>query len=314
MKFLRFISVTFAAIAAFVLPCGAIAAEAVIKIYPPDALPKAATPERFDKESGDAIVWNVSEPSLTPFLPEPSKANGSAVIVAPGGGFWFLSWENEGTRVAERLAKEGFTAFVLRYRLEAMPDDPAAFKRESKERVIGLIKLAMAGGGVQKHTFPIEKLAAADAAAAVRLVRQRAAEWRLDPSRVGFVGFSAGGITAANVATLDPTGRPDFVGIIYGALHNPVPADAPPAFIATSADDGLLESAAIPMFQAWRAAGRPAELHLFEKGGHGWGMSVKGLTSDHWIDEFVVWLQLRSENPQAPQTGDVARPDTERRS
>ena len=81
--------------------------------------------------------------------------------------------------------------------------------------------------------------------------------------------------------------------IIYGALHHPVPADAPPAFIATSADDGLLQAAAIPMFQAWRAAGRPAELHLYEKGGHGWGMSMKGSTSDHWFDEFVWWMQAR---------------------
>ena len=88
---------------------------------------------------------------------------------------------------------------------------------------------ASSGESVTRHNLSAE---------AIRLVRRRAAEWGVDPKRVGFVGFSAGGITAANVSTLDPTGRPDFVGIIYGALHNPVPADAPPAFIATSAAAG----------------------------------------------------------------------------
>jgi acetyl esterase/lipase len=263
-----------------------------IYVYPSGVLPQGATPERVEETSDDVSVWNVSQPSLTLFVPPRDKANGSAVIVAPGGGFWFLAWKHEGTEVAQRLAEEGFTAFVLRYRTDPMPDDPDAFKRESLAKLMKLITHAKEGG-VPNTVFAGEKLAAADAAEAIRLVRRRAAEWGVDPKRVGFVGFSAGGITAANVSTLDPTGRPDFVGIIYGALHNPVPADAPPAFIATSADDGLLQAAAIPMFQAWQAAGRPVELHLFEKGGHGWGMTVKGLTSDHWFDEFVWWLQSR---------------------
>lgn len=291
MEYRRRFFLTLAAMVVCLLTRGAVAAEPVINIYPPGTLPKASTPERFEKGTSDTIVWNVSQPSLTLFQPSPAKANGTAVIVAPGGGFWFLSWGNEGTRVAERLAKEGFTAFVLRYRLDTMPDNPTAFKVASTARLTALLARSIANGGVHNQVFPMEKLAAADAAAAVRLVRRRAAEWRVDPKRIGFLGFSAGGITAANVATLDPGGRPDFVGIIYGALHNPVPSDAPPAFIATSADDGLMEGAAIPMFQAWRAAGRPAELHLFEKGGHGWGMTVRGSTNDHWIDEFIWWVQ-----------------------
>jgi acetyl esterase/lipase len=270
----------------------AAAATPTISIYAPGVLPKAATPERVEQGAGDVSVWNVSQPSLTPFLPPPGKANGAAVIVAPGGGFWYLSWQNEGARVAQRLADEGFTAFVLRYRLDPMPDSSAGFKVASTAKLLALFAQA-SKGGVQDRVFPAEARAAEDGAEAVRLVRRRATEWRLDPKRVGFVGFSAGGITAANVATLDPTGRPDFVGIIYGALHHPVPRDAPPAFIAVSADDGLLGKAAIPMFQAWRAAGRPAELHVFEKGGHGWGMSVHDLTSDHWFDEFVWWMRAR---------------------
>jgi acetyl esterase/lipase len=236
---------------------------------------------------------------LTPFLPAPGRANGAAVIVAPGGGFWYLSWENEGTRVAERLADAGYTAFVLRYRTDPMPDDPAAFQRASMARLMALIGQA-GSRGVQDIHFPPEDLAAADAAEAIRLVRRRASEWGVDPKRVGFLGFSAGAITAANVATLESTERPDFVGIIYGALHHPVPGDAPPAFIAASADDTLLGQAAIPMFEAWRAAGRPVELHLFEKGGHGWGASTHGLTSDHWFDELLWWMRAHALTPAAP--------------
>ena len=288
----RLVDVLAAALLVSLLSAWAAAAAPQISIYPLGVLPKAATPERVEEGQGDVSVWNVTQPSLTPFLPPPGKANGTAVIVAPGGGFWYLSWQNEGTRVAQRLADEGFTAFVLRYRLDSMPDDPAAYRREAMAKLQALIVQA-GKGGVQDTVFRGEAPAAADAAEAIRLVRRRASQWGVDPKRVGFVGFSAGGITAANVATLDPTGRPDFVGIIYGALHHPVPPDAPPAFIATSADDGLLGGAAIPMFQAWRAAGRAAELHVFEKGGHGWGMSVHGLTSDHWFDEFVWWMRAR---------------------
>jgi acetyl esterase/lipase len=272
---------------------------APIPLYAPGVLPQAAVPERTEKLMGELRVRNVSQPSLTPVLPAPGKANGAAVIVAPGGGFFMLSWESEGTRVAQRLADEGFTAFILKYRLDPTPDDSGAFTRAFLATMADLSKRA-AGSG-QPLTFAAEKPAAADAAEAVRLVRRRAAEWGVDPRRVGFVGFSAGGMTAANVATGDASGRPDVVGIIYGALHNPVPKDAPPAFIATAADDPLLKDAAVPMFQAWRAAGRPAELHLFEKGGHGFGMNVQGATSDHWFDAFVWWLRARGVAGKTPK-------------
>jgi acetyl esterase/lipase len=262
-------------------------------VYPPGTLQKGPTPERVQKTPTGTDVWNVSEPSLTPYLPAVGKANGTAVIVAPGGGFWFLSWENEGTRVAERLAQEGYTAFVLRYRLDPMPDDLAAYQAASLKKLQGL--LVQAGrGGAQDVVFDGEKAAAADAAEAVRQIRRRAGEWNVDPGKIGFVGFSAGGITAANVATGDATGRPDFVGIIYGALHNQVPPDAPPAFVAASVDDTLMGAGAVPMFQAWRTAGRPVELHLFEKGGHGWGMTPNGTTTDKWFEQFVLWMRMRS--------------------
>jgi acetyl esterase/lipase len=274
------------AFAAAVWAAPALAEDApAIPLYAPGVLPAGPAPERTD----NGLLHNVSDPSLTPVLPAPGKANGQAVIIAPGGGFLVLSWESEGMAVARHLAAAGVTAFVLKYRLEPTPADPPAFMKLFNGKMAALSATAARGGPLPP--FPTEGLAAADAAEAVKLVRARAAEWSVDPHRVGFVGFSAGAITAANIATGDPAGRPDFVGIIYGALRNPVPKDAPPAFIATAADDGLVKAYAAPMFEAWKAAGRPAELHIFERGGHGFGMARRGSTSDHWFDEFLWWIQ-----------------------
>ena len=257
-----------------------------IPLYAPGVLPASPAPERTD----NGLLHNVSQPTLTPVLPAPGKANGQAVIVAPGGGFLVLSFDNEGMAVARRLAEAGVTAFVLKYRLGPTPTEPKAFVSFFGSEMGKLSALAAKGGGLPPP-FPTEGLAAADAAQAVKLVRAHAAEWGVDPHRVGFVGFSAGAFTAATIAVGDPAGRPDFVGIIYGALRGSVPKDAPPAFIATAADDGLVKGYAAPMFQAWKAAGRPAELHIYERGGHGFGMNRQGSTSDHWFDEFLWWIQ-----------------------
>lgn len=257
-------------------------------------------PERTDElpgSGGQRIVRNVTQPSLIPFLPDPARANGTAVIVAPGGGFMMLSLDSEGILVAKKLAEQGVAAFVLKYRLEQTPPAPAAFMVEMMKRMRGLSDPKGPDGKPLESrlpAFPTEPLAAEDAAAAVKLVRARASDWGVDPRRVGFVGFSAGAITAANISTGEAAGRPDFVGIAYGALGTPVPADAPPAFIVTAADDPLLPArAAVPIFNAWKAAGRPAELHIYERGGHGFGLTPKGASSDHWFEQFVWWMEAR---------------------
>ena len=275
------------AAAGIVLGAPALAADLpAIPLYATGTLPAGTAHEGMD----NGLLHNVSTPSLTPVLPAPGKANGQAVIVAPGGGFLVLSWDNEGMAVARRLADAGVTAFVLKYRLGPRPEEPAPFMKYFGGEMGKLAAAAGRGEGLSAP-FPTEGLAAADAAAAVKLVRARAREWKVDPHRVGFVGFSAGAITAATISTGEAAGRPDFVGIIYGALRYPVPKDAPPAFIATAADDGLVKTYAAPMFQAWKAAGRPVELHIFERGGHGFGMKPQGSTSDHWFDEFLWWIQ-----------------------
>jgi acetyl esterase/lipase len=247
--------------------------------------------------NGMTFIRNVTDPSLTVFLPDPERDTGTAVVVAPGGAFMMLSWENEGTTVARALAERGITAFVLKYRIEQTPDDPAILLQRGMERVRQYAQRPphAVPGEPRPSVFPTQPLAAEDAAQAVKLVRSRAGDWGLDPDKVGFLGFSAGAITATDIATSDdPSDRPDFVGVIYGNLDRPVPRDAPPAFFVTAADDPIQGPAAvIPMFNAWRAAGRPAELHIYEGGDHGFGMKPKGTTSDHWLEQFIWWLQSR---------------------
>jgi acetyl esterase/lipase len=240
---------------------------------------------------GEDRVRNVTRPTLTVYLHEPGKATGTGVIVAPGGGFMMLSIDSEGEQVAKWLASEGITAFLLTYRLNPTPADSAAFQAlliqtlQPKPGEDAIRTLLQTPGAQQ---------AMADGLQAVRRVREHAKEFALEPNRIGFLGFSAGAIIAMNLATTyGADSKPNFVGSLYGALPagNAVPADAPPLFLAVAADDPLLASASTPIFAAWQAKGRGAELHIFQKGGHGFGLTHKGQTSDHWNQEFLWWLQ-----------------------
>lgn len=132
-----------------------------------------------------------------------------------------------------------------------------------------------------------------DGVRALQIVRQRAPEWGIDPRRVDVIGFSAGGFLAVDLAIGDKATRPDFVAVLYGGLRTPVPADAPPIFIAAAADDEYQPNDPILLYTAWREAGAAAELHVYERGGHGFGLKSKGATSDHWFDELVWWMQSR---------------------
>jgi acetyl esterase/lipase len=264
----------------------------VIALYPMRSVKTLSVPELREDPSknGQFDLRNVSVPTLEVFRPAANKANGAAVIVAPGGGFAMLVYVNEGEAVAKRLAQAGVTAFVLKYRLVQTPVEFAAMENQHMKTMDGVIARAASGVPAELPRFEGEDVATQDAAEAVKLVRQRSAEWGLNPRRIGFLGFSAGAMVAADVAIGDAAGRPDFVGLIYGSLRNPVPKNAPPAFIAAALDDPMLPDDAIPLFRAWRAAGRPAELHVYERGGHGFGMTSQGASSDHWFEEFVWWM------------------------
>jgi acetyl esterase/lipase len=265
----------------------------IIPLYAKGKMEALPVPEAAVDLLGDGDRWyqNVSEPSLTAVLPTPGKANGTAVIVVPGGGFFTLSWDNEGTRVAKRLADAGITAFVLKYRISQTPPGAEAFKAYFQTFLNQSRKTEATTNTAAPAQTASERLAADDATAAVRLIRSRAREWGVDPRRIGMVGFSAGAVTTANAAVGSSDGRPDFAGIIYGLVRGPVPTDAPPAFIATAADDPLTPANwAIAGYSAWRAAGRPVELHLYESGSHGFATKPSGKTSDHWTQEFLWWM------------------------
>lgn len=253
-------------------------------------LPGAKNPESWHSQYGSQFARNVTIATLTPFLPEPAKASGAAVIVAPGGGFRTLSMENEGWNVARALAEKGVAAFVLKYRLNQTAADMAEFEQSMREMFSGTARLPR-----PDPKKAMEGLAPqiADARAAFALIRKRSVEWRVHPHRIGMVGFSAGAMLTMATTLAGEDAKPAFIGNIYGPLAPlTVPADAPPLFIALAADDPLFANAGYGLIESWKAAKRPVEFHLYEQGGHGFGMYPKETTSTGWFEAFVRWIGM----------------------
>jgi len=258
----------------------------VIPLWP-DGAPGS---ENWDQEEAEVVapewnmplVHNVAQPSLTVY--PASQPNGAAVIIAPGGAFHFLAIEHEGRQVASWLCERGITALILKYRVlktSAQPwKDAGEFMANRAARAAEMQAL--------------QKLTHADAGQAMRIVRQRAAEWAVDPAKVGFMGFSAGGSVTAQIA-LDytPETRPDFAAPVYAAVFEEVtaPADAPPLFMVCAQDDDMASRASLLMYAAWKAASRPVEMHIYASGSHGFGMRKMGLPCDTWIERFYDWLK-----------------------
>lgn len=206
------------------------------------ALPGAEAAEAWHSQYGSLFARNVTVATLTPFLPDPAKATGTAVIVAPGGGFRTLSMENEGWEVARALAERGVAAFVLKYRLNQTPSDMPAFEQSMRDMFSGAARPLARPSGEETIAGLAPQIA--DARAAFALIRRRAAEWRVDPNRIGMIGFSAGAML-----TMATTLRGE-------------------------------------------EAKRPVEFHLYEQGGHGFGMYRKETTSTGWFDAFVRWMDM----------------------
>jgi acetyl esterase/lipase len=250
---------------------------------------KGGPGEQWELFHGERIIRNVTSATLTPILPNPGRATGAAVIVAPGGGFVMLSIDNEGYAVAHWLADHGVAAFVLKYRLRETPREPSGFFAAMST----MMSHAARSADPAIETPPA---AVADAQAAVRLVRARAGSFGVDPARIGFVGFSAGAMTALALALNDDKAdRPDFFASIYGPMGpRTVPADAPAAFLAVALDDPLMaRGKSLGLIDSWRASGRPVEVHLYQQGGHGFGMSHIKAAPALWIEEFYAWMKDR---------------------
>jgi acetyl esterase/lipase len=267
-------------------------AQEVIPLYPGTApgSTQESYPEReyFSKTWNTEVVTNVTKPSLTVFKPSAELRDGTAVVICPGGGFMALSIASEGTDVAKFLAAKGVTAFVLKYRLAHTGEDAT---QEFTTLMADRQKF-------EEMLRKVEPLSVADGLAAVTYVRQHAAEWGVSPDRVGIIGFSAGGAVTVGVAFhYAPEGRPAFVAPIYAGgmpREAQVPADAPPMFVAAATDDTLgLAPESVALYEKWTSAHKSAELHMYAKGGHGFGMHKQGFPTDHWIDRFADWLELQ---------------------
>lgn len=241
------------------------------------------------------MVRNVVDPTLEVFRPAGSTNTGTGVIVCPGGAFVWLSYQNEGTEVAQWLADRGITAFVLKYRLYQTPEDSVEMNQFTQD----LFRWLNQRDSVDDARFspPPEKnnrsLGLQDGVAALEYVREHAGEYGIDPNRIGIMGFSAGaGVTMNAVLNSTPGNRPDFAAPIYGGWKKGtgVPKNAPPLFILAAADDRLV-TGSIDLYQSWIEAGGSAELHIYSKGGHGFGMDQRGIPADSWIERFHDWLK-----------------------
>jgi dienelactone hydrolase len=279
----------------------------VIRLWPdgppsslPDVGPEIAfgSPAVFGPET--VMLRNVSEPNLTVFAPDPAKANGAGIIVCPGGVWRVLAWEHEGINPARWLAERGYTAFLLKYRVRGTPPDPAEYAETVANGFAGIPAVipgakaprALADGLPDESIPRAREIAADDGRRAVEIVRERAAEWGVKPNRIGMVGFSAGAFLATDLA-MDPRGAPlAFIAPIYGGetQGRPVPADAPPLFTVVAQDDRTLFRVVEGLYADWSSADRPAELHIFTRGGHGFGVGKRGLPVDRWTDLLGDWL------------------------
>jgi endo-1,4-beta-xylanase len=237
---------------------------------------------RVAQPNGDRVVSGVHEPSITAYLPEKGKATGAAVVIAPGGGHRELWSDHEGHTVAKMLAERGVAGFVLLYRLAREKDS----------------------------TYSIEGHSLADTHRAIRLVRSRAAEWSIDPARLGVMGFSAGGELAALAAFRDGagsadapdpvdrlSGRPAFHALVYPAIprERSLAKDTPPGFYVCGENDRQNISQGLPeLYVEMKKAGASAELHVYSGVGHGFGIraTLKGPVSQ-WVDRFHEWLGAR---------------------
>ena len=243
---------------------------------------------------GDPMARNISIATLTPFLPKPGKANGTAVIVAPGGGFRWLSMGNEGWEVATALAEKGIAAFVLKYRLYPTPVTLDDFKgwmtrpRPAPAASSDTAKNATPSAPPQMDlSNQLE-----DAEAAYAMIVKRAKEWGVDTGRIGMIGFSAGAGLTMHSTLHSKSIKLAFIGPIYGGMGPVnVPKTAPPMFNVIASDDFLFRGQ-FGVIDSWYKAGIPVEFHLYQNGGHGFGLGNPDRTSNRWFDAFMHWLEV----------------------
>ncbi len=252
--------------------------------------PSSPEIERFSPPPDSVrLLRNVSRPTLTAYLPAPEQANGTAMIICPGGAFHLLAIDHEGVQVAEWFQERGVAAFVLKYSvIESTPDD-AAFDAY-------MATLLSDVESADKVMRDASRRAVEEAKHAVAMVRQHATEWGVQPDRVGMMGFSAGGQVTVGAALQESAEiRPNFAAPIYPVFFREIaaPSDAPPMFVAVANDDLWSIPGCLKLHSAWNDAGRPIELHIYAAGGHGFGMTRKSLPCDGWIERLAEWMHMQ---------------------
>jgi acetyl esterase/lipase len=288
--------VALAALLALTWPALAAEKPLVLDVWP-GKVPGENTPiaeeKLLEQKPGEKQVQrltNVSKPTISLFRPAKDKDTGAAVLICPGGGYNILAWDLEGEEVATWLNSIGVTGIVLKYRVPRRPDD-------AKDK---------------PPPGPLQ-----DAQRALSLVRSKAKEWDLDPKRIGILGFSAGGHLAAAAATnfdkrtyevaddIDQVScRPDFAVLVYPAYlivkdkdelsaDIRVSKDSPPTFFAHAGDDGVKADNSVQMYRALKRAGVPAELHVYAKGGHGFGLRPSEQPCSTWPQRCADWLRTQ---------------------
>lgn len=251
-------------------------------------------PESWFRQWGDPMARNISTATLTPFLPKPGHGNGAAVIVAPGGGFRWLSMGNEGWEVAQALADRGIAAFVLKYRLHPTPESLDAFKESMNRTFAAATPPSDASKEAPRPPRPDLSNQLEDAEAAYAMIVNRAKEWGVDTARLGMIGFSAGAGLTMHCTLNSKVMELDFIGPIYGGMGPvEVPKNAPPMFNVIATDDFLFRGQ-FGVIESWFKAGRPVEFHLYQNGGHGFGLGNPDRTSNRWFDSFTYWLEVNN--------------------
>lgn len=276
-----------------------VSSQSVITLWP-QGLPTGAKPlpqakiDEASKRTTDERIFYVESPTLTVFDVPEEKKNGTAVVICPGGGYHMLAYQHEGVELAEWFNSIGVTAFVLKYRVP----------RRDPDRI---------------HWEPMQ-----DVQRAIRIVRSKSSKYKIDPDRIGVLGFSAGGHLTVMAGTqfetksyqpIDETDkqscRPNFICPIYAAyLANgyrddvvelgdlvKVTSDTPPTFMAVTWDDKMRGAQSALLFAKLKQHDVPAELHVWQKGGHGYGIRANGNASDGWEDDLKIWLKLNGMLP-----------------
>lgn len=277
----------------------ALNAQSVYNLYdgPAPGSEKADYPEIvLGSDTGHSRVYNVTVPTLTVFRPEEAINTGAAVLIAPGGGNMYLTWEEEGVHVAQWFQRHGITGIVLKYRTNYMGRDEEEIRKNQEEFFGKTSSFMKLGEEAQKNALkdmpdadtPIRRMEPTiqgdDGRAAVKFVRAHAAEWGVDPRKVALIGFSAGAGLTMNVMYFnDEESRPDLVAPIYGISGGELPEHPVPIFIAAPEFDLGAPRPSFELYEHFQKAHLPAELHFIHEATHGEGLLYNGKEWNEWI-------------------------------